>query len=558
MRIYTQVPDKSGSLDVIQRGLLLTFEQNPKSEALLMIRHVSILLVVGSIVCQTSLGQTYPAGFSGTNLATSLLNPTAFCIAPDGTAYVCLQDGTMRVWKQGPGLLPDEFFLNNPLTVDSDGERGLLGVAVDPDFVNNRFVYVYYTASTPATHNRISRFTANAAGELAIAGSETILLDLNDLSATNHNGGAIHFGPDGKLYAAVGENAVPSNAQSTSNLLGKILRINTTPGSVIPTDNPASFPGISGTPAGNNRAIWAVGLRNPFTFAFHPVTGRMFINDVGNSAWEEINDGIAGRNYGWPDTEGDFDPVVFPDFTRPFYTYPRTGGPVTGQAIAGGSFYVPPISPYPPDYYGDYIFGDFVFGWIKRIDVNTSGVTSFVDSASGVVDMHIEAQGRLVYVARGLSALVRVNYAPLFAPSVTMQPINQAVCVGDLVKVSVSVAANPAPSFAWRRNGAPLSNGGGISGANTPTLVITGAQPVSAGTHDCFIQNSQGSATSNVAVLNVGVPNSAYDGRQLQPFIDAVRDSSTTAPEICGYDFSGNDIVDFADIGPMVNALLAL
>src|SRR4030095_9235086 len=131
----------------------------------------------------------------------------------------------------------------------------------------------YYTATTPNVHNRISRFTAN--GDVAVVGSEVTILDLNPLSsATNHNGGAIHFGEDGKLYAAVGDNANGGNAQTLTNLLGKILRLNAD-GS-IPTDNP-----FFGQATGVNRAIWALGLRNPFTFSIEPVTARMFVNDVG-------------------------------------------------------------------------------------------------------------------------------------------------------------------------------------------------------------------------------------------------------------------------------------
>src|SRR5206468_7454416 len=121
--------------------------------------------------------------------------------APDGRLFVCQQGGQLRVIKNG-ALLPTPFVT---LTVDSAGERGLLGVAFDPGFLTNGFVYVYYTATTPATHNRVSRFTAN--GDVSMAG-ETPIIDLNNLSsAMNHNGGAIHFGPDGKLYIAVGENA---------------------------------------------------------------------------------------------------------------------------------------------------------------------------------------------------------------------------------------------------------------------------------------------------------------------------------------------------------------
>ncbi len=122
--------------------------------------------------------------------------------APDGRLFVCQQGGQLRVIENGV-LLSTPFVT---VTVNASGERGLLGVAFDPNFATNHFVYVYYTATTPAIHNRVSRFTAN--GNVAVAGSETVILDLDNLSsATNHNGGAIHFGPDGKLYIAVGENA---------------------------------------------------------------------------------------------------------------------------------------------------------------------------------------------------------------------------------------------------------------------------------------------------------------------------------------------------------------
>jgi glucose/arabinose dehydrogenase len=172
----------------------------------------------------------------------------------------------------------------------------LLGIAFDPNFVSNQLVYGYYTSTTPTIHNRISRFTAN--GDVALAGSETIVMDMPNLSgATNHNGGALHFGPDGNLYVAVGDNANGTNAQTLSTRLGKILRITSTGG--IPTDNP-----FFNTATGDNRAIWALGVRNPFTFTFQAGVGRMFINDVGENTWEEINDGIAGSNYGWPTCEG--------------------------------------------------------------------------------------------------------------------------------------------------------------------------------------------------------------------------------------------------------------
>src|SRR5262249_53879947 len=146
-------------------------------------------------------------------------------------------------------------------TVDDSGERGLLGIAFDPNFAVNSYVYVYYTVAAPR-HNRVSRFTAS--GDTAVAGSERVLLELDPLGGSLiHNGGAIHFGPDGYLYVAVGENGTAANAQNPGSRLGKILRIGAD-GS-IPTSNP-----FYTTTAGANRAIWALGLRNPFTFAFQP------------------------------------------------------------------------------------------------------------------------------------------------------------------------------------------------------------------------------------------------------------------------------------------------
>jgi glucose/arabinose dehydrogenase len=177
--------------------------------------------------------------------------------APDGRLLVCQQGGSLRVIKNG-ALLATPFLT---VTTDSSGERGLLGVAFDPGFAVNQWVYIYYTVPGSPAHNRVSRFTAN--GDVASPG-ETVILELNNLSsANNHNGGAIHFGLDGKLYVAVGENANGANAQTLANLLGKILRINGD-GS-IPTNNP--FYNVA---TGVNRAIWALGLRNPYTSPFSP------------------------------------------------------------------------------------------------------------------------------------------------------------------------------------------------------------------------------------------------------------------------------------------------
>ena len=199
------------------------------------------------------LAATLKPGFTETIIASGLSNPTAMAFAPDGRLFVCQQTGQLRVIENNQ-LLPTPFV---SLTVNSSGERGLLGVAFDPNFTSNQFVYVYYTATTPTIHNRVSRFTAN--GNVAVANSEVALLDLPTLSATNHNGGAMHFGLDGKLYIAVGENAVGSNSQTLANPLGKILRINSR--RLDPDRQPVLQPDRRATAARSGR--WACATRSP-------------------------------------------------------------------------------------------------------------------------------------------------------------------------------------------------------------------------------------------------------------------------------------------------------
>jgi glucose/arabinose dehydrogenase len=327
--------------------------------------------------------------------------------APDGRLFVCLQGGQLRVIKNG-ALLPAPFV---SLSVNSSSERGLLGIAFDPNFATNQFVYLYYTTSTAPIHNRISRFTAN--GDVAAAGSETVLVDLENLTAGNHNGGAIHFGPDGKLYAAVGENAVPANAQTLNNRLGKMLRLNSD--GTIPADNP-----FFNTATGVNRAIWALGLRNPYTFGFQPGTGRMFINDVGAGTWEEINDGIAGSNYGWPNCEGVCSPPNS-NFRNPLLQYGHGSGPTTGCAIVGAAFYNPPVNQFPSSYLGKFFFADACSGWIRAFDPSTGAATDFAMGISSPVDLRVGPDGCLYYLARG-------NGGQVFRVSaVASQPLNISV-----------------------------------------------------------------------------------------------------------------------------------
>ena len=331
-----------------------------------------------------------PPGFSEAIIATGLSQPTAMAFAPDGRLFVAEQDGALRILKNNQ-LLSHPFV---KLNVDSWIERGLLGIAFHPKFHRKPWVYLYYTVpgdeNTPA-HNRVSRFRAT--GDLAVQGSEQPILDLDPLTgAPNHNGGAIHFGPDGRLYVATGENNNGDNAPSLNSRLGKILRINAD-GS-IPTDNP-----FYTRASGDNRAIWAVGLRNPFSFAFDRASSRMFINDVGQRTWEEINEGVRSANYGWPATEG---PTTRRHVRAPIFAYQHGIGATTGEAIVGSTFYSPNVRTFGKRYAGDYFFADLASGWIRRLDPVTRQVAGFATGIDVPVALEVNnTDGALWYLARG-------------------------------------------------------------------------------------------------------------------------------------------------------------
>jgi len=444
----------------------------------------SLVIVLGTLHLLAVQGATLPAGFSETQIA-GISSPTAMEIAPDGRIFVCQQGGSLRVIKNGV-LLATPFIT---LSVDANGERGLLGVSFDPNFAANNFIYVYYTVSTSPKHNRLSRFTAN--GDVVVPGSEQILLELDNLtSATNHNGGAIHFGPDGKIYIAVGENATSSNSQTLSNLLGKVLRLNAD-GS-IPTDNP-----FFNTATGKNRAIWALGLRNPFTFAFQPGSGRLFINDVGQSTWEEINDGIAGSNYGWPITEG---PTNDPAFRPPLFSYGHGSSGTTGCAIAGGAFYNPHTLQFPASYVGKYFFADLCGGWIRLFDPATGTAGAFASGISQPVDLKVATDGSLYYLSIGSGSVFRVQFTAVL-PSITSPPSNQSVSLGQSATFTVSASGTAPLNYQWQKNQANINGATSSSYTTTPTVLGDDGSKFR-----CIVSNAAGSVPSSDATLTVTNP----------------------------------------------------
>jgi glucose/arabinose dehydrogenase len=427
------------------------------SFSLRLITIASCLLIWNSFTAISAA--TLPLGFSEVQVAGGLARAAAMEFAPDGRLFVCLQDGQLRVIKNGV-LLTTPFLT---VKVDSAGDRGLLGVTFDPNFSSNNFVYIYYTVPSDPAHNRISRFTAS--GDVALANSEVVLLDVDNLAAgTGHNGGPIRFGPDGKLYVGVGYNDNPPNAQTLDNLLGKILRLNAD-GS-IPTDNP--FYGMAN---GNNRAIWALGLRNPFAIAFQPGTNLMLINDVGDFTWEEINEGVAGSNYGWPINEG---PTSDPRYREPVFSYRHGSTSTTGCAIVGGTFYDPAANQYPAAYVGQYFFADYCGGWIRTLSL-TNGTTS--DFATGIVfplDLRVGADGSLYYLSRGAAAVFKIQYQGCSGPnsSVTARKLSPQTAAPTLHTEDNTDSAIAFDSMTLFRDPFPLTNPFNLGSDNRTGVIL--------------------------------------------------------------------------------------
>jgi glucose/arabinose dehydrogenase len=451
-------------------------------------RRLYALLTILSLASVLA-AQTLPTGFSRVVVGGTISNPTVMAFAPDGRIFVAQQNGVLYVIKNGTQL-PTPFVT---LTVNSLGERGLIGIAFDPEFTTNNYIYLYYTTADGGLHNRISRFTAN--GDVALAGSEHVILELDPLSsATNHNGGALAFGKDGKLYVAIGENANGAYAQNLDIYHGKFLRINKD--GTAPPDNP--FP----TGSEQRKRVWAYGMRNPYTFSIHPATGRILVNDVGQITIEEVNDATTGgKNFGWPTTEGN---TTNPNFTSPIFSYAHTGPQPTGCALTGGTFFPSADTNYPAVYRGKYFFMDHCSNWIYYFDpaVTGSSSTQFgLNVGSAVLSLTVGPDGNLYYLGRGNSRMYKIVYTPpATAPVITAHPQPVSVNVGQPASFSVTVTGAGPLQYQWYKDDTTLS------GQTQSTITIASATIPDAGEYYVSVMNADGDAISNSAHLTVTTP----------------------------------------------------
>ncbi len=441
------------------------------------------LLIVAAIVSRPVAAQgisplSLPAGFADERVVTGLLAPRAAAFAPDGRILI-LERGSaisndqngasVRIFKDGQ-LLPERALT---LDVCGDSERGLLGIALDPDFAANGYVYLYYTRQATqgaacaynyhpdltglvGPRNRVARFTMT--GDTIDAASEVTLIDGIVTSVGYHNAGDLHFGQDGYLYISTGEGGISSLSATNDNLNGKILRIlpgkgvaggYSTAGNPFDAAPGARLCGVELVTFGNGpcREVYALGLRNPFRFTVRPGTNDLYVGDVGGGLWEEVNEmKSGGGNYGWPEREGNCGNGTLcsppyttpPTYRDPIYAYAHVdAGANVDSAIIGGAFYTGTVGsqPYPAQYVNNYFFADFVRGFIRRMVQNTQDGTwsvpapDFATGGSGIVGVITGLDGDLYYLTvisdlrdaelRRIRYVASQNQAPFARLSVT-------------------------------------------------------------------------------------------------------------------------------------------
>ena len=457
----------------------------------------------------TAAAVSVPLGFQDTLVAGSLSQPATLAFSPDGRLFIGEKaSGKIRIVENGT-LLPTPFLdltqLVPPGTaLDNYFERGLLGIAFDPAFATNGFVYLYHTLCTQpssgtcaggASKNRVIR--VHALGNVTDGAPPVVILDGIDSDAGNHNAGWIDFGPvDHALYVATGDGGSDhTKSQNLGSLSGKVLRLEAD-GS-IPTDNP-----YFGSPTARGE-IWAAGLRNPWRCRFRD-DGRLLCADVGQDTWEELDVIFEANNYGWPTVEGPFTLAQYPSFTPPILWYGHNGA---DAAIMGGDFGAK--TDFPGDYADSYFFGDYALGVIRRVILDATGtavVAPAEDFATAIgkntlTDIVAGPDGALYYtrildgdVHRIL--LVTGNHSPVAVASPAVSMGNPPFTVNFDASASSDADGDPL-TFTWNFGDATAA-GSGVAPSHQYTQ--RGRYTVTLTASDGMPAPGPGTATATVIV----------------------------------------------------------
>ena len=402
-----------------------------------------------------------------------------------GRLFVVEQDGVIQTFRDSTSTTAASVFLDISARVAAAGnEMGLLGLAFHPDYRNNGFFFVNYTATSPL-RTVVSRFRVSSADpNVADTSSEEVLLTFNQ-PYENHNGGQIAFGPDGFLYIATGDGGSGGdpqrNGQNRSTLLGKILRIDVNGQTVdkkyrIPADNPF----VNNT-QGFREEIHAWGLRNPWRFSFDPATGVLWAGDVGQSKWEEIDIIEKGKNYGWNIMEGNhcYSPATGCDTTdlvRPIAEYTRSAGySVTGGAVYHGA--------RRPELVGAYIYADYGSGRIWGLRLEAGGAvtnTELLSSGLNISTFGTDTRGEMMMGTFNNGKIYRFVASPTSTDRAALLPASVRLEQGYPHPASVSRHAELTIRFSLSNPGTVRLAVEDVLGREVAVLVQGG---LSAGSH---------------------------------------------------------------------------
>jgi glucose/arabinose dehydrogenase len=399
------------------------------------------------------------------NWATGFSEPTTIANCGDSRLFVVEKEGIINIVSDSMTVLPTPFLDISDIVNSSENEQGLLGLAFEPDYLTSGYFYVYYTHGDPY-FDRMSRFQVTSDPNVADPASEQVLVDVAD-PEWNHNGGDLHFGSDGYLYIGFGDggggndqHGAHGNGQDYTEPLGGMFRIDVSEHNdhyLVPPTNAFSYE----TGTDTLPELWAVGLRNPWRYSFDRLTGDLWIGDVGQNAWEEVDKwpalGNSCPNFGWRCREAF---VATPGVSQSgcqgasAYVSPLAAFDHDGQgwcSVIGGYVY---RGAWYPHHYGHYIFTDYCGGDFLTFsdETNTDVDTMLMTTTSGYAAMGEDMDGQL-YVANQLNGQVKKLYdpCPMDDPAITS--------VGDLL------TATEGNSYQW------FLNGSAISGATDQTYL---------------------------------------------------------------------------------------
>jgi glucose/arabinose dehydrogenase len=438
-----------------------------------------------------------------TQVASGFTRVTTLSSAPgDDRLFVCEKAGVIKFFRPYVGSASTTFLNINSrvVNISSDNdERGLLGLAFDPNYTQNGRFYVNYINNSGNTV--IARYTVSATDPNAgNFDSEQILLTITQ-PYTNHNGGCLAFGPDGYLYIGMGDGGSggdPQNySQNPNSLLGKMLRIDVSgndAGYTIPADNPFT---AADDPTNSIRdEIWAIGVRNPWRWSFDRISGDMWIADVGQNLYEEVNvqpaSSTGGENYGWRCYEANntytaTGCLAQSNYIFPIYNYTHASGgcSITGGYVYRGNLY--------NDVFGRYFYTDYCDGVIRGIIPDGAG--GYTNQSHGTFTQFQyttfgEDQFGEVYIAQQNGVISRLTIAASLPRAVITASGPLTVCSGDGLELSTGL--NPLLSYSWAKDGIVLS------GATSATLL-----PIQSGSYTVTTTNSAGSSTSEALQITV-------------------------------------------------------